>query len=54
MCLRFAFLLIPRLAAGLRLSRREETWKAAGGASEDLRVRPVAVRPGCRRSAPAS
>ena len=29
MCLRFAFLLISRLAAGLRLSRREETWKAA-------------------------
>jgi putative transposase len=29
MCLRFAFLLISQLAAGLRLSRREETWKAA-------------------------
>src|SRR6266516_6610805 len=29
MCLRFAFLLMSRLAAGLRLSRREETWKAA-------------------------
>jgi putative transposase len=29
MCLRFAFLLISRLAAGLRLSRREGTWKAA-------------------------
>ena len=29
MCLRFAFLLITRLAAGLRLSRREETWKNA-------------------------
>src|SRR6266851_855094 len=27
MCLRFAFLLITRLAAGLRLSRRAETWK---------------------------
>src|SRR5215471_3976833 len=29
MCLRFAFLLITRLAAGLRLSRREEVWKNA-------------------------
>jgi putative transposase len=29
MCLRFAFLLISQLAAGLRLSRREGTWKAA-------------------------
>ena len=29
MCLRFAFLLITRLAAGLRLSRREESWKNA-------------------------
>ena len=29
MCLRFVFLLIMRLAAWLRLSRREETWKAA-------------------------
>jgi putative transposase len=29
MCLRFAFLLMSQLAAGLRLSRREETWKAA-------------------------
>ncbi len=29
MCLRFAFLLITRLAAGLQLSRREETWKNA-------------------------
>jgi transposase len=29
MCLRFAFLLISQLAARLRLSRREETWKAA-------------------------
>jgi len=29
MCLRFAVLLISQLAAGLRLSRREETWKAA-------------------------
>jgi hypothetical protein len=29
MCLRFVFLLITRLAAGLRLSRREETWKTA-------------------------
>jgi putative transposase len=29
MCLRFAFLLIMRLAAWLRLSRREETWKTA-------------------------
>src|SRR5271165_4460985 len=27
MCLRFVFLLITRLAAWLRLSRREETWK---------------------------
>jgi hypothetical protein len=29
MCLRFVFLLIARLAAWLRLSRREETWKTA-------------------------
>jgi putative transposase len=29
MCLRFLFLLATRLAAGLRLSRREETWKTA-------------------------
>ena len=29
MCLRFVFLLITRLAAWLRLSRREEAWKIA-------------------------
>ena len=29
MCLRFVFLLTTRVAAGLRLSRREETWKTA-------------------------
>jgi len=29
MCLRFVFLLIVRVAAGLRLSRREEMWKTA-------------------------
>src|ERR1022692_109208 len=29
MCLRFVFLLITRAAAGLRLSRRDEAWKAA-------------------------
>src|ERR1017187_1100142 len=29
MCLRFVFLLITRLAAGLRLSRREEIWNTA-------------------------
>ena len=29
MCLRFVFLLITRLAAWLRLSRRKETWKTA-------------------------
>src|ERR1039457_4629142 len=29
MCLRFVFLLITRVAAGLRLSRREETWETA-------------------------
>jgi putative transposase len=29
MCLRFVFLLITRVAAWLRLSRREETWKTA-------------------------
>src|ERR1035437_1146291 len=29
MCLRFLFLLTTRLAARLRLSRREETWKPA-------------------------
>src|ERR1022692_2421450 len=30
MCLRFVFLLITRLAAWLRRSRREEAWKTAG------------------------
>ena len=29
MCLRFVFLLITRVAAGLRLSRREEMWRTA-------------------------
>jgi putative transposase len=29
MCLRFMFLLTARLAAWLRLARREETWKTA-------------------------
>jgi hypothetical protein len=29
MCLRFLFLLITRVAAWLRLSRREERWKTA-------------------------
>src|SRR5215472_10620525 len=29
MCLRFVFLLVTRVAAGLRLSRREERWKTA-------------------------
>ena len=29
MCLRFVFLLITRVAAWLRLSRCEETWKTA-------------------------
>jgi hypothetical protein len=29
MCLRFVFLLITQLAAWLRLSRRQETWKTA-------------------------
>ena len=29
MCLRFVFLLVTRLAASLRLSRREEAWKTA-------------------------
>src|SRR5512135_1206311 len=29
MCLRLVFLLITRVAAGLRLSRREEMWKTA-------------------------
>src|SRR6266550_1258844 len=29
MCLRFVFLLIMRLTAWLRLSRREESWKTA-------------------------
>jgi hypothetical protein len=29
MCLRFLFLLITPVAAGLRLSRREKTWKTA-------------------------
>ena len=29
MCLRFVFLLITQVAAGLRLPRREEMWKTA-------------------------
>jgi putative transposase len=29
MCLRFVFLLVTRVAAGLRLSRREQAWKEA-------------------------
>ena len=29
MCLRFVFLLTTQVAAGLRLSRREEVWKTA-------------------------
>jgi hypothetical protein len=29
MCLRFVFLLVSQLAASLRLSRRDETWKTA-------------------------
>ena len=29
MCLRFVFLLITRVAAWLRLSRREESWQTA-------------------------
>src|SRR6266436_2138981 len=29
MCLRFVFLLVTQVAAWLRLSRREETWKTA-------------------------
>ena len=29
MCLQFMFLLTMRLAAWLRISRREETWKTA-------------------------
>ncbi|HEX9542585.1 MAG TPA: hypothetical protein VGA04_31050 [Streptosporangiaceae bacterium] len=29
MCLRFAFLLITRVASWLRLSQRKETWKTA-------------------------
>ena len=36
MCFRFVFLLITRVAAWLRLSRREETWKTA----EILILRP--------------
>ena len=30
MCLRLVFLLITRLISWLRLSQREEAWKAAG------------------------
>ena len=36
MCLRFVFILATRLAAWLRLSRREEAWKTA----EILILRP--------------
>ena len=31
MCLRFVFLLITRVEAWLRLSRREDAWKTVGG-----------------------
>jgi hypothetical protein len=41
MCLRFAFLLTTRVAAWLRLSRREEAWMIA----EILILRPRIV--GC-------
>jgi len=41
MCLRFVFLLITRLAAGVRLFRREEAWKTA----EILMLRHQSHRP---------
>jgi hypothetical protein len=50
MCLRFVFLLITRLAAGLRLSRRAETWKTA----ETLILRhQLAAGSGIRCAAPS-
>ncbi len=48
MCLRFIFLLITRLAAWLRLSRREETWKTA----EILILRPPARGPAAAAALP--
>ena len=45
MCLRFVFLLITRLAAWMRLARREDAWKIA----EILMLR--LNRPRTRRSA---
>ena len=48
MCLRFVFLLITRLAAWLRLSRREEAWKTA----EILILHQLAVC--CNGSSPAA
>jgi putative transposase len=46
MCLRFVFLLITRLAAWLRLARREETWKTA----EILILRDIVRRRWAARS----
>ena len=47
MCLRFVFLLITRVAAWLRLSRREETWKTA-----EILICPPARRPAAAAAAP--
>src|ERR1039458_2594823 len=47
MCLRLVFLLITRLAAGLRLSRRAETWKTA-----EILLLPPARRPATAAAAP--
>jgi hypothetical protein len=49
MCLRFAFLLITRVASWLRLSRREEARKTA----EILILRHPAHRPATLAAAPA-
>jgi transposase len=43
MCLRFVFLLITRLAAWLRLSRREETWKTGRPATR-RNIRALVLR----------
>ena len=47
MCLRFVFLLITRLAAWLRLSRREEAWKTA-----EILILPPARRPATAAALP--
>ena len=48
MCLRFVFLLITRLAGGLRLSRRAEAWKTAEILILRHQLAVLQRRQGCR------